>query len=238
MVFEWYVCRDWFALMTGWLEYLYAHIVSSTRSSLMFTIVQRFNSPTLLSALVYCQMLHTCNCIRPQLFVGCAWCTATNKHNWRRLINFMFAVWNQIQPKYGVEEQAQGYGYSGAHNYAFSSSLYSKKMTYLLLLWPSFALFKLSRKSRLSVILDQRSSDIIYMTGPDLGFEMALDGWVMCPRRMWPRMENNQCTWKYGDEEPRSYWSRAKEKIFFRLLLDIVPIQATKCPLILLHKIF
>ncbi len=75
-----------------------------------------------------------------------------------------------------MEEQGQGYGYSEAHDYAFSSSLYGRKMAYLLLLCPGFAPFKLARNNRLSAILDQRSSDIIYMTGPDLGFGRALDG--------------------------------------------------------------
>lgn len=81
-VFHWYVCRAWFTLMTGWLEYLYAHIVSGTISSLMLAIVRKFTSPPILSALVHCQMLRTFNCVRPQLFAGCAWCTATDNHNW------------------------------------------------------------------------------------------------------------------------------------------------------------
>lgn len=40
----------------------------------------------------------------------------------------------------------------------------------LLLLWPGFAPFELARSSSVSGILDLRSRDIIYMTGPDLGF--------------------------------------------------------------------
>lgn len=70
-----------------------------------------------------------------------------------------------------VEEQGQGYGYPEAYDYEFSSSPYgTRKMAYLLLLWPGFTPFDLAwRSSRLTGILDQRSKDIIYMTGPDLG---------------------------------------------------------------------
>lgn len=70
-----------------------------------------------------------------------------------------------------MKEQAQGYGYSEAHDYEFSSSLYDeRKMAYFLILWSGFAPFGLARRGRLSATLDQNSRDIILMTGSDFGF--------------------------------------------------------------------
>lgn len=190
--------------MIGWI--LVGIHSFNRRSSLMLTRLCN-KSPLHLSLSLYrvvpCQIPCTYNCVRPRLSVGCTCYTATDKHNRLRPINFVFAGSKHIQSEYGVEEQYKGYGYSEAHAYDISSSLYGRKMAYLQLLWPAFAPFKLARSSRLSGILDQRSGT-------------ALGGRVIWLRKM----DNNQSTWEYSDEGRQFCLSRAKKA------LDVVPIQA------------